>query len=109
VYEGLFNATQSFTITITGTSPSATVTQSTATALISGGTMPSDCSFTWISSSSQSVSCTGRPATQAWHSQFYCINFPFNRYAMDGNEVTGEGTSTVSNCPNVGDGSINLG
>jgi hypothetical protein len=109
VYEGLFNATQSFTIAITGTSPSATVTQSTASALISGGTMPADCSFTWISSSSQSVTCTGRPATQAWHSQFYCINFPFNRYAMDGNEVTGEGTSTVSNCPNVGDGSINLG
>ncbi len=54
------------TITITGTSPSATVTQSTATALISGGT-------------------------------------------MDGNEVTGVGTSTVSNCPNAGDGSINLG
>jgi hypothetical protein len=109
VYEGLFDATKSFTIAITGTSPSATVTQSTATALISGGTMPADCSFTWISSSSQSVTCTGRPATQAWHSQFYCVTFPFNRYAMDGNEVTGEGTSTVSNCPSVGDGSINLG
>ena len=40
-------------------------------------------SCAWISSSSQSVTCTGRPATQAWHSQFYCINFPFNRYAMD--------------------------
>jgi hypothetical protein len=109
VYEGLFDATKSFTIAITGTSPSATVTQSTATALISGGNIPADCSFTWISSSSQSVTCTGRPATQAWHSQFYCVTLPFTRYAMGGNEVTGEGTSTVSNCPFVGDGSIIIG
>jgi hypothetical protein len=106
VYEGLFGAIKSFTIAITGTSPSATVTQSTATAFIDPGNIPPDCSFTWITSSSQSLTCTQRPATQAWHAQFYCLTPPFNRFAMAGNEVTGEGTSTVSNCSNVGDGSL---
>jgi hypothetical protein len=106
VNEGMFGATKSFTIAITGTSPSATVTQSTATALISGGNIPPDCSFTWISQSSQSLTCTQRPATQVWQAQFYCIVPPFSRFATGGNEVTGEGTSTASCSFAISDGSL---
>jgi len=105
VNEGLFGATKSFTIAITRTSPSVTITQSTATATISGGNIPLDCSFTWISSSSQSLTCTGRPAAQVWNFQVYCFHF-LTRYAMGGNQVTGEGTSTVSSCTGLSDGSL---
>lgn len=109
VNEGLFptTATIGFTIAITGTSPSVTVTQSTATATINGGNIPPDCSFTWISSSSQSLTCTHRPATQVWALEVYCFHV-LMRYPAAGNEVTGEGTSTVSNCTGVGDGSLGI-
>jgi Calx-beta domain len=105
VNEGMFNATKNFTIAITGTTPPVTITQGTATATISGGNIPPDCSFTWISSSSQSLTCTQRPATQVWNLQVYCFHLLI-RYAQGGNQVTGEGTSTVSNCTGLSDGSL---
>jgi hypothetical protein len=105
VNEGLFGATKSFTIAITGTTSPITITQGTATATITGGNIPLDCSFTWISSSSQSLTCTQRPATQVWNFQVYCYN-GLIRYPQGGNQVTGEGTSTVSNCTGLNDGSF---
>jgi hypothetical protein len=107
VNEGMYGTTKSFTIAITGTTPSVTITQSTATALISGGNIPPDCSFTWISSSSQSLTCTQRPATQVWNFWAYCYN-GLMRYPQGGNQVTGEGTSTVSNCTGLNDGSFTI-
>ncbi len=105
VNEGMFDATKSFTIAITGTTSPITITQSTATATITGGNIPLDCSFTWISSSSQSLTCTQRPATQVWNFQVYCYHF-LMRYPQGGNQVTGEGTSTVSSCTGLNDGSL---
>ncbi len=105
VNEGLFpsTATKAFTIAITGTSPSVTITQSTATATIIGGNIPLDCSFTWISSSSQSLTCNQRPATQVWNFTAEC--FTGLKYSpAAGNQVTGEGTSTISNCTGLSDG-----
>ena len=64
-----------------------------------------NCSFTWISSSSQSLTCTQRPATQVWNLQVYCYHL-LQRYPQGGNQVTGEGTSTVSNCTGLNDGSF---
>lgn len=107
VNEGLFPTTASigFSIAITGTSPSVTVTQSTATASINGGNIPPDCTFNWISSSAQSLTCNGRPATQTWNLSALCF-VQLRRVPAAGNEVTGEGTSTISNCPSIDDGSL---
>lgn len=94
VNEGMFGSTKSFTAQITGTSPSITISPATATQSILGGNVPTDCSFTFLSGTSQSLTCTGRPATQVWHLVAQCGDFK-NAYGTD---VTGNGTSTVTNC-----------
>jgi hypothetical protein len=74
VNEGQFGTSKSFTVEIAGTTSPITISPGTATATILGGTGPPDCSFTWISGSSQSRparSCprprcgTSRPSARA--------------------------------------------
>lgn len=94
VNEGMFGSTKSFTAQITSTSPSITISPSTATQSILGGNVPTDCSFTFLSGTSQSLTCTGRPATQVWHLVTQCGDFR----GVYGTDVTGNGTSTVTGC-----------
>jgi hypothetical protein len=94
VNEGMFGTTKTFTSEITGTSAPIKILISTATDTILGGNVPTDCSFTFLSGTSQSLTCTSRPATQVWHLKTACGDF---RYAY-GNDVTGDGTSTVTGC-----------
>ena len=98
VNEQQFGTSKTFTVEITGTISPITISPGTATATILGGNVPLDCSFTYISGSSQSMSCTQRPATQVWNIEASCrTNMGFSIH-MAGNQVTGDGTSTVSNC-----------
>ena len=96
VNEGQFGTSKSFTVEITGTTSPITISPGTATATILGGTVPPDCSFTWISGSSQSMSCTERPATQVWNIQASCKSDMGPNLPEPGNQVTGDGTSTIS-------------
>lgn len=89
---GLFGATRSFTVVITGTTKPITITNSTGTGLIEPGNIPSDCSFTWQGGLSLALGCTGRPPTQVWHLKVVCGDFG----KAFGNLVTGEGTSTAT-------------
>jgi Calx-beta domain len=98
---GLFGATRSFTVVITGTTTPITITNSTGTGLIEPGNIPSDCSFTWLGGLSLALGCTGRPATQVWHLKVVCGDFG----QAFGNDVTGEGTSTA-NCGDTIDAGI---
>jgi hypothetical protein len=102
VNEGQYGTSKTFTIEITGTTSAITISPGSATATILGGTVPLDCSFTWISGSSQSLTCTQRPATQVWNIEAYCrANMGGIIFPQAGNQVTGEGTSTVSSvCTN---------
>jgi hypothetical protein len=100
VNEHEFGTTKSFTIEITGTTSPITISPGTATGTIDGGNVPLDCSFTYISSSSQSLTCTSRPAAQTWNLDVLCMS-GFHFIPGYGNDVTGDGTSTVANCTNV--------
>lgn len=103
VNEQQFGTSKTFTIEITGTTSPITISQSTATGTITGGNVPLDCSFTYISGSSQSLTCTQRPATQVWNFRALCLS-GFKFLPGNGNEVTGDGTSTLSNCTDLTDG-----
>lgn len=94
VNEGMFGSTKTFTSEITGTSSRITILQSTATDTIDGGNVPTDCSYTFLSGISQSLTCTSRPATQVWQLGIECGDL----HGALGTDVTGDGTSTVSGC-----------
>jgi hypothetical protein len=95
VDEGIFGGSKAYTVQITSTSPSIPIAQGTSTLTIFGGNVPTDCSFTFISGTSQSLTCTSRPATQVWHLQTQCGDI---FHQANGTEVTGNGTSTVTGC-----------
>ena len=94
VDEGIFGGSKAYTVQITGTSSPITIAQSTGTLTIFGGNVPTDCSFTFLSGASQSLTCTSRPATQVWHLLAECGDFN----GVYGTDVTGNGTSTVTGC-----------
>ncbi|HXL92828.1 MAG TPA: hypothetical protein VN969_28175 [Streptosporangiaceae bacterium] len=60
--------------------------------------IPADCTLS-ISGTTASLTCTQRPQTQVWNLLITChiTDGDFN-LAEPGNEVTGDGTSTLSGC-----------
>jgi hypothetical protein len=109
VNEQQFGTSKTFTVEITGTTKPITVSPASSTATILGGNVPLDCSFTYISGTSQSMTCTQRPATQVWNIQAWCrtnMGPPF--LPMNGSQVTGDGTSTLSNCTELNRGTFNI-
>ena len=107
VNERQFGTSKTFTVKITGTTSPTTITTGPATNTILGGNVPLDCSFTYISGTSQSMTCTQRPATQVWDIHAWCktnMGPPF--LPQDGSQVTGDGTSTLSNCPELNSGTF---
>ena len=59
--------------------------------------IPADCNVT-PSGITISMTCTARPASQTWQLETRCVGF--KPYYLFGNEVTGDGTSTVRECVN---------
>ena len=87
INEGGPDATETFTVeratgaTATGTSlPQAEV--------------PSDCSLSATNNTAISITCTNRPADQTWWAYAWCPAFKI--VLRTGNQVTGDGTSTVA-------------
>jgi hypothetical protein len=105
VNEKEFGTSKTFTIEVTGTSSPITISTGTATNTITGGNIPQDCSFTYISTTSQSLSCTKRPASQVWSIEVHCkANMGPPWIFVTGSDVTGDGTSTVSGCNTLNSG-----
>jgi hypothetical protein len=97
VNEHQYGTSKSFNVEITGTTSPITISPGTATATILGGNVPPDCAFTWISTTAQSMTCTARPATQVWRNQNECkANMGGFFIPQPGNNVTGDGTSTIT-------------
>jgi len=97
VNEHEYGTSKSFSIVITSTTPSVTLSPGTGTETILGGNVPLDCAFNWISGTAQSMTCTARPASQVWRIQGECkanMGPPF--IPEPGSDVTGDGTSSVS-------------
>ena len=97
VNEHQYGTSKSFSIVITSTTPSVTLSPGTGTETILGGNVPLDCAFTWISGTAQSMTCTARPASQVWRIQGECkANMGGFFIPEPGSNVTGDGTSSVS-------------
>ena len=107
VNEKEFGTSKTFTVEITGTTSPITISTGTATNTITGGNIPQDCSFTYISTTSQSLTCTTRPASQVWSIEVHCkANMGPPWISVTGSHVTGDGTSTVSGCTELNSGSF---
>jgi hypothetical protein len=109
VNERQFGTSKTFTVKITGTTYPISISTGSATNTILGGNVPLDCSFTYISGTSQSMTCTQRPATQVWNIQAWCktnMGPPF--LPQNGSQVTSDGTSTLSNCTELNRGTFNI-
>ncbi len=107
VYDGLYGATVlSYSIQITGTTTPITISNGSTSSLIESGNIPSDCSFTWKGGLSLALTCTGRPSNQVWYLRAGCSIFPTR--TANGNEVTGEGTSTADCGTTVQVGLLNI-
>jgi hypothetical protein len=105
---GLFGTTRSFTVVITGTTTPIMISNSTGTGLIEGGNIPSDCSFTFLSGMSLALNCTGRPSTQVWNLRVLCGFIHGMPNGVNGSNVTGEGTSTVTCSVTIEAGILNI-
>jgi hypothetical protein len=72
-----------------------------------GGNIPLDCSFTYISTTSQSLTCTERPPSQVWSIEARCkADMGGFWVPIPGSDVTGDGTSTISECSELNSGSF---
>jgi Calx-beta domain-containing protein len=98
VNDGIAESTETFTVKITSTNPSATIGPPATMQINDGGNVPADCDFSRSTVPSISLSCTSRPPTQQWQIHILCQEEPFGNDAY-GNVVTGNGTSTAT-CPN---------
>jgi Calx-beta domain len=102
VNDGVAEPTESLTLRVTGVSRPANIGAPDETLIFDGGNMPMDCDPARTYSSA-SITCTNRPAGQRWRVNSSCdrgANWnPWTRFIyVQGNEVTGNGTSAVT-CP----------
>jgi hypothetical protein len=109
LYDGLYGATGlSFGVEITGTTTPITISNGSTSSLLESGNIPSDCSFTWEGGLSLALGCTGRPSNQVWYLRAGCTIFPPPTRTANGNQVTGEGTSTADCGTTVQVGLLNI-
>lgn len=88
INEGGPDATETFTVKLsTGATATGTI--------LPQAEVPSDCSLSAVGNTGISMTCTNRPAGQTWWDYAWCPAFKI--VLREGNQVTGNGTSTV-NC-----------
>jgi Calx-beta domain len=102
VNDGIAEPTESLTLRVTSVSRPASIGAPDETLIFDGGNMPMDCEPARTRSSA-SITCTDRPAGQRWRVNSSCDRGdewnPWTRFIyVQGNEVTGSGTSSVT-CP----------
>lgn len=93
---GATNA-RTFTAKVTSSSIGGDISSVGTETIEPGAEIPSDCTLYWVSSTSKSLTCTGRPAGQKWYFQMICLK-GFAGISENGNTVTGDGTS-LATCP----------
>ena len=81
---------------ITSSSISADISDTAIGTIRNGDQIPPDCTVSQTTYDDMSMACTNRPATQRWHLRAGCVNF--RPVTMNGNIVTGNGRSSVTNC-----------
>jgi len=98
VNDGVAESTETFRVRATGISVSADISDYGTGTIFDGGNIPPDCSLARInySTATYAMTCTNRPSGQRWVQRLVCM-YEFAMFLeIDGNVVTGNGTSTGS-------------
>jgi Calx-beta domain len=98
VNDGVAESTETFTLRATGISVSADISDTGTGTIFDGGNIPPDCSLSRIDAytGTYAMTCTNRPAGQQWVHRETCMIEWLEFTTVDGNTVTGNGTSTAS-------------
>lgn len=96
VKDAVAESNETFRFRITSSSVPATFTDTAIGTIKNGDQVPSDCTVTQTTYNDMFMTCSNRPPAQRWHLQAECAHF----WAIirNGNIVTGNGTSSVTNC-----------
>lgn len=92
VYDGVGEPSETFQVHLTSASVPANLTSVGTETILDGSRIPADCSLGKTAPDQESMTCTGRPATQTWYLFAEC-RYPLGDPEIRGNDVTGNGTS----------------
>jgi hypothetical protein len=93
VSDGLAETNETVNLRVTSSSiPANFSTAVDVSTALDGAQIPADCAAARVSQYSMSISCSGRPPAQQWHTMIDCFN-PWNPDSTDGPVVIGNGTS----------------
>ncbi|HET6213349.1 MAG TPA: Calx-beta domain-containing protein, partial [Micromonosporaceae bacterium] len=96
VNDGVAESNETFRLKATGISVNANISDTGTGTILDGGNMPADCSISRVDPATHSITCTNRPAGQQWVHRQQCMIEWLEFVNIDGNVVTGNGTSTAS-------------
>lgn len=96
VKDAVAESNETFRFRITSSSIPATFTDTAIGTIKNGDQVPSDCTVTQTTYNDMYMTCSNRPPAQRWHLQAECAHFW--SIIRNGNIVTGNGTSSVTNC-----------
>jgi Calx-beta domain-containing protein len=96
VNDGVSESTETFRVQATSISVNANISDTGTGTITDGGNMPPDCSMSRVDNSTYTITCTNRPANQQWLHRVECMIRWLEFVDIDGNTVTGNGTSTAS-------------
>ncbi|HEY0638571.1 MAG TPA: Calx-beta domain-containing protein [Pseudonocardiaceae bacterium] len=99
VNDGVTESNETFRLRATGISVNADISDTGTGTIRDGGNMPADCGMSRIDSDTHSITCTNRPAGQQWVHRQQCMIEWLEFVNVNGNVVTGNGTSVTSCSP----------
>lgn len=96
VKDTVAESNETFRLRITSSSIPADFSDTAIGTIKNGDQIPADCTVTQTTYNNMFLTCSNRPPTQRWHLQAECAHFW--SVIKNGNIVTGNGTSSVTNC-----------
>jgi hypothetical protein len=86
---------ETFTVKLTSSSVPADISDTGTGTIINDGVIPSDCNLSRADASTVSLTCSNRPPSQRWVETIGCGEEWPHFVIVNGNTVTGNGTSTA--------------
>lgn len=94
VVDSVAEPNETFTVRLTSSSVPADISDTGTGTINDGGVIPADCNLSRADASTVSLTCSNRPASQRWLETIQCGE-DFTAVFVNGNTVTGNGTSTA--------------
>jgi hypothetical protein len=94
VVDGVAEPTETFTVRLTSASVPADLSDTGVGSINDGGVIPADCNLSRADAVTVSLTCGNRPPSQRWTHTIRCGE-DWTSISVNGNTVTGNGTSTA--------------